>query len=118
MGSIHDDPIGYWPKEIFTHLGGGSSLIRYGGETFAPSNMASPPMGSGRLPKELFRNSGFMSELQIVDSEYKENDVNSDQMKLYSDSSSNCYDVLYHGYEGPVYKQAFLYGGPGGQCGV
>ncbi|CAL5215252.1 unnamed protein product [Lathyrus oleraceus] len=52
--------VGYWPKELFTHLSKGASLIRFGGQTYAPPNKDSPPMGSGRLPREKFINSDFM----------------------------------------------------------
>ncbi|XP_057443497.1 uncharacterized protein LOC130735575 [Lotus japonicus] len=110
--------LGYWPKEIFTHLRQGSSLIKYGGETFAPPNMISPPMGSGRLPKELFKNSCFISNLEIVDSNYNEVKVKPKDMKSNCDTTPNCYDVLYRGYEGSLYRQAFLFGGPGGKCGI
>ncbi|KAI5383516.1 uncharacterized protein LOC127106109 isoform X3 [Lathyrus oleraceus] len=107
--------IGYWPKELFTHLSKGASLIRFGGQTLSPPNKDSPPMGSGRLPKEKYRNSAFMEKLQIIDLEYNEVDVKSKDMKPYKDTNSDCYDLMYHGYEGPVFKQAFLYGGPGGR---
>ncbi|XP_027191321.1 protein neprosin-like isoform X2 [Cicer arietinum] len=110
--------IGYWPKELFTHLSTGASLIRFGGQTYAPPNMDSPPMGSGRLPKEKFKNSGFMGSLQIIDSDYNQNDVKPKDMKRYSDTDSNCYDLWYHGDEGPFWRQAFLYGGPGGKCNI
>lgn len=112
-----DVPVGYFPKEIFTHLSGGASLVRYGGETYAPPNMDSPPMGSGRLPQELFHNAAHISNLEFVDADYNEQEVDHADMKPYIDTSTNCYDLLYHGYEGPTYKQAFLFGGPGGQCG-
>ncbi|XP_057443407.1 uncharacterized protein LOC130735435 [Lotus japonicus] len=111
-------PVGYWPKGIFTHLSQGSSLIRYGGETFAPPNMISPPMGSGRLPKELYKNSGFIVNLEIVDSNYNKIQVNPKDMKSNCDTTPNCYDLLYHGYEGPIVQQSFLFGGPGGRCGI
>ncbi|XP_058734727.1 protein neprosin-like isoform X2 [Vicia villosa] len=106
---------GYWPKELFTHLSKGASLIRFGGQTYAPPNKDSPPMGSGRFPKERFRNSGLMGLLKIIDSEYNENDINPKYMKRYTDTNSNCYDLWYRGYEGDQYRQAFLYGGPGGR---
>ncbi|WJX54322.1 hypothetical protein P8452_40220 [Trifolium repens] len=111
--------VGYWPKELFTHLSTGASLIRFGGQTYASPNKDSPPMGSGRLPKEKFRNSAFMRNLEIIDSDYNEVDVNDRYMKPYTDTNSECYDLAYNGYQGPRYKQAFLYGGPGGpNCGI
>ncbi|CAK8577462.1 unnamed protein product [Lathyrus sativus] len=118
---IQDEAIytGYWPKELFTHLRKGASLIRFGGQTYAPPNKDNPPMGSGRLPKEKLKNSGFMGLLEIIDSEYNERDIKPEDMKKYTNSNSNCYDLAYRGYEGSVYRQAFLYGGPGGRnCNI
>lgn len=59
-----------------------------------------------------------MSNLEIIDSNYNEVRVNPKYMKSNCDTTPNCYDVQYHGYEGIVFAQAFLYGGPGGQCGI
>ncbi|XP_039684564.1 uncharacterized protein [Medicago truncatula] len=106
--------VGYWPKDLFTHLKEGASLIRFGGQTYSPPNKNIPPMGSGRFPKEKFTNSSFMARLKIIDSQRNEIDVKPEDMKPYRDTSTNCYDLEYHGYEGPLYRQAFLYGGPGG----
>jgi hypothetical protein len=110
--------VGYWPKELFNHLNTGASSIRFVGQTYAPPNKDSPPMGSGRLPKEKFRNSAFIQSLTIIDSEYNEVGVNDRDMKQYTDTNSNCYDLAYNGYQGPVYKQAFLFGGPGDEIVV
>ncbi|MCI01827.1 carboxyl-terminal peptidase, partial [Trifolium medium] len=111
--------VGYWPKELFSHLSTGASSIRFGGQTYSPPNKDSPPMGSGRLPKEKFRNSAFMMNLEIIDSEYNEVGVTDRDMKPYTNTNPECYDLAYNGYQGPVYKQAFLYGGPGGRnCGI
>jgi len=112
-------PVGYWPKELFSHLSTGASKIRFGGQTYAPPNTNSPPMGSGRLPKEKFENSGFMAILKIIDSQYNEVEVKPEDMKPYRDTNSDCYDLIYNGFEGRLYRQAFLYGGPGGRnCGI
>ncbi|AES79760.1 DUF239 domain protein [Medicago truncatula] len=103
--------IGYWPKEIFTHLREGASKIRFGGQTYAPPNKDCPPMGSGRFPKEKIINSGFMAKLTIIDSKYNEPAIKPEDMKPYKDTNTNCYDLEYHGDEGRLYKQAFFYGG-------
>nr|XP_027193177.1 uncharacterized protein LOC101511298 isoform X2 [Cicer arietinum] len=111
--------VGYWPKTLFTHLSNGASLIRFGGETYAPPNMDNPPMGTGRLPQEGFKYSGFMGLLDIIDSKYNEIEVKRSEIKKYSDANSKCYDLRYTGYQGTQYRQAFLYGGPGGSsCGI
>ncbi|XP_058736037.1 protein neprosin-like [Vicia villosa] len=107
--------LGYWPKELFSHLNSGASIVRFGGETYTPPVMDNPPMGSGRLPQEKVINSGFMSRIEIINSEYNETDVHPENMKINKGGNLNCYDLLYHGYEGKLNHQAFLYGGPGGK---
>ncbi|XP_058754929.1 protein neprosin-like [Vicia villosa] len=109
------DCFGYWPKEIFPYLSTGASIVRYGGETYTPPGMVSPPMGSGRLPQEKYINSGFMENIEIIDSEYNDIDTQPKNMKINKGSNLNCYDLLYHGDEGSYVHQAFLYGGPGGK---
>ncbi|XP_057418781.1 uncharacterized protein LOC130712991 [Lotus japonicus] len=109
--------IGYWPKNIFTHLKDGASWIQYGGETYTTPNLTSPPMGSGRLPREHFRNAAYFSNIKIVDSDYNEVDIQREDMETTILTNPNCYDLLYQGYQGKSHRQAFLFGGPGGQCG-
>nr|XP_027191253.1 uncharacterized protein LOC101489336 [Cicer arietinum] len=122
--SAHDNKsgylnIGYWPKEILTHLNQGASLVRFGGETFTPpNNMNSPPMGSGMLPQTHFGSSAYMSNLELFDSNYNSISVEPEFVTKNVDTNSNCYDLLYNGDQGSVFQQAFLFGGPGGQCGV
>ncbi|CAL5215278.1 unnamed protein product [Lathyrus oleraceus] len=106
---------GYFPKELFSHLSSGASIVRYGGETYTPPGMVSPPMGSGRLPQEKFRNSGFMERVEIINSEYNQIDINPRTMKINKDGNLSCYDLLYRGFEGGSARHAFLYGGPGGR---
>ncbi|GAU49538.1 hypothetical protein TSUD_74170 [Trifolium subterraneum] len=67
--------VGYWPKEIFTHLSTGASKVRFGGETFAAAITVSPPMGSGKLPQDGFQYSALMGLLQHIDTNYNEIDL-------------------------------------------
>ncbi|MED6139693.1 hypothetical protein PIB30_086191 [Stylosanthes scabra] len=113
-----DINIGYWPYELFNHISEGATFVRYGGETYAPPDCQSPPMGSGRLAEEKFKNAAFVARAMIVDSDYNENDIQIDDVDVYVDTPSSCYQVLYDGYQGDTYAQAFLFGGPGGNCGV
>ncbi|MCH83608.1 DUF239 domain protein [Trifolium medium] len=108
--------IGYWPKEMFNHLNNGASKVRFGGETYASSDLLSPPMGSGRLPKEGYQYSALFGKLQYIDSEYSHIDVIS--MKPFSDTKPDCYDLKYYDELGKVYRRALMYGGPGGKCDV
>lgn len=109
--------MGYWPKEVFTHLANGASVIRFGGETGSLPSMPSPPMGTGYLPEAKFLYSCFFADLRVLDSQFKEQEVKPEDMKIYRDTDPKCYDLVYPGYSGPDYRQAFLFGGPGGQCG-
>jgi hypothetical protein len=107
--------VGYWPKELFTHLNKGASVVRFMGQVYASRNLLNPPMGSGRLPKEGYNNAALFGKLMTIDSESTQSDVEPSDMKPYSDANSDCYDLLYYEYTGPKYRQAFLFGGPGGQ---
>ncbi|KAK2376270.1 hypothetical protein QL285_077080 [Trifolium repens] len=107
--------VGYWPKELFTHLREGASGVRFVGQVYAAPNLPYPPMGSGRLPKEGYANTALFGKLMTIDVESSQVDVNPGDMKSYNDANSNCYDLKYYEYSGTKYRQAFLFGGPGGQ---
>ncbi|KAF3448192.1 hypothetical protein FNV43_RR08905 [Rhamnella rubrinervis] len=108
------DRIGYWPKELFNHLGNGASVVRYGGTTGSPQGHSSPPMGNGKLPsgKSLFT-AGFFQEVKIMDSNYKMIDLQASDIRGDIDAPRTCYDLFFfqivasRGY-------VFGYGGPGG----
>nr|KYP69286.1 hypothetical protein KK1_008475 [Cajanus cajan] len=112
--------IGYWPKDIVPHLGNGASVIRFGGETGSMASVSNPPMGTGYLPEAKYRYACYFARLKILDSQFKEQEVKPDDMKIYRNADPKCYDLLYPGYSGEQHRQAFLYGGPGApadQCG-
>ncbi|XP_045820338.1 uncharacterized protein LOC123913593 [Trifolium pratense] len=109
--------VGYWPKEIFTHLSNGASKVRFGGETAAIT--VSPPMGSGRLPQDGFQYSALMGLLQHIDTNYNQIDLYPALLKVYNDAKKECYDLkFYEALGGKLYRRAILYGGPGGQCNL
>ncbi|CAJ2628541.1 unnamed protein product [Trifolium pratense] len=109
--------VGYWPKELFTHLSTGASKVRFGGETHASPNLWSPPMGSGRLPTDGYQYSSLFGRLQHIDSDSDRIDVIPEYMKSYNDAKKDCYDLKFYEHLGDLYRRAFLYGGPGGsQC--
>ncbi|KAL2330016.1 hypothetical protein Fmac_017597 [Flemingia macrophylla] len=110
--------VGYWPNRIFTHLANGASVIRFGGEAGAAFLSSSPPMGTGNLAEAKFRYACYFAKLQILDSESKLQEVQPEDMKIYLETDPKCYDLLYPGYTGPSHRQAFLFGGPGGNCGA
>ncbi|WJX80723.1 hypothetical protein P8452_63682 [Trifolium repens] len=110
--------VGYWPKEIFTHLSTRATKVRFGGETFGASSTWSPPMGSGRLPQDGFQYSALIGLLQHIDTDYDQIDVIPEYMKVYNDAKKECYDLKFYEELGKLYRRAILYGGPGGQCNL
>ncbi|KAF3448190.1 hypothetical protein FNV43_RR08903 [Rhamnella rubrinervis] len=106
--------IGYWPKELFNHLGNGASVVRYGGTTSSPQGHSSPPMGNGKLPsgKSPFT-AGFFQQVKLMDSNYKVIDLVASDIRGDIDAPRTCYDLFFfqiiasRGY-------VFGYGGPGG----
>ncbi|KAF8412540.1 hypothetical protein HHK36_000508 [Tetracentron sinense] len=111
--------IGYWPKEIFTHLNKGANYVRYGGMVYSTSGII-PPMGSSRWPDNFLRRSCYFSNIKIVNEENMLVDIDKSNMKKYTDNQ-HCYDLIYWGYEGKFLEQTFTFGGPSwtvGQCGI
>ncbi|KAF3449507.1 hypothetical protein FNV43_RR10235 [Rhamnella rubrinervis] len=106
--------IGYWPKELFNHLGNGASVVRYGGTTSSPQGHSSPPMGNGKLPSgESPFTAGFFQQVKLMDSNYKVIDLAASDIRGNIDAPRTCYDLFFfqiiasRGY-------VFGYGGPGG----
>lgn len=68
--------MGYWPKEIFTHLATGASLVRYGGAVYSPPIIRSPaPMGYGVMPDGSFNQACVFEHIQIVNADYQMVDI-------------------------------------------
>jgi hypothetical protein len=88
---------------LFTHLREGASGVRFVGQVYAAPNLPYPP------------NAALFGKLMTIDFESSQVDVNPGDMKSYNDANSNCYDLKYYEYSGTKYRQAFLFGGPGGQ---
>lgn len=88
-----------------------------GGETYSPTSLGHPPMGSGNFPFEGFKNAAYMRTIQVVN----ENNVlvdapynvitRTDLPRCYVgvDRATN-YDPE-RGFGRYIY-----YGGPGGRC--
>ncbi|XP_013624001.1 PREDICTED: uncharacterized protein LOC106329959 [Brassica oleracea var. oleracea] len=113
---ILNEVIGYWPKELFTHLNKGASLIRFGGNTFMSPDGISPPMGNGYFPVIDFQKSSYFLHVKVKNSNYQLVDIEDGKTRRYSDSYQ-CYRLTYWGY----FKSngvSFSFGGPGGDCGT
>ncbi|KAI3949826.1 hypothetical protein MKW92_046220, partial [Papaver armeniacum] len=122
IGNGDETPIGYWPKEIFTHLPY-ATLIKFGGIAGANQHVPSPPMGNGILPTDAYimEQTGFMRYLQILgekgDTHYF---GNSAVTKKDLETRSNCYDVMFRKYGAWKRREhgynSMIFGGPGGNC--
>ena len=78
--------VGYWPKELFTHLNKGASLVRFGGNTFTSPDGISPPMGNGHFPVISYFKSSHYVHVKVKNSNYKLVDIESRKARIYADS--------------------------------
>lgn len=110
-----DEIIGYWPRELFTHLNKGASLVRFGGNTFVSPDGISPPMGNGHFPVTDFQKSSSFVHVRVRNSKYQIIDI--EDRRIRSSADSKCFRLKYWGYS-KTDGVAFSFGGPGGNCGI
>ncbi|KAI3901895.1 hypothetical protein MKW92_020982, partial [Papaver armeniacum] len=114
---IISDTIGYWPKEIFTHLANNASIIRYGGIAGATPQTPSPPMGNGYLPQlQDYLKTANMMNMKYINKEGKTVNLNPYGVQTKHDTSVDCYNILFAGNLGGDREITMAYGGPGGMC--
>ncbi|XP_042507784.1 uncharacterized protein LOC122083914 [Macadamia integrifolia] len=111
--------VGYWPSEIFSDLRTHASSVSSGGEVYGPTNEPSPPMGSGHLPQAFnMRSATLARRFQVVDDKLQLLDPDYNDFKPHPDTPK-CYNVLRAFPWGrDIWKNSFLFGGPGGDCGA
>ncbi|XP_026377877.1 uncharacterized protein LOC113272219 [Papaver somniferum] len=91
--------IGYWPKDLFTHLAHNASIIRYGGIAGAVSKSPSPPMGNGQLPiykDSDIEKSGFMREMKVYNETGDTVYFDYTKTQTKQDARRDCYDLNYY----------------------
>ncbi|KAI3855925.1 hypothetical protein MKX03_027469 [Papaver bracteatum] len=128
--SVHRDPesgnwwfingkdnanIGYWPKEIFTHLAKNAYVIGYGGVAGADLVEPTPPMGYGYLPNINCTYTCCMAEMKVVDDRGRYLNFDTSKVQLDHDTEKRCYDIIFFGryiFQGIM----MFFGGPGGDC--
>lgn len=59
------EKIGYWPKELFTHVNDGVEVTEFGGWTLSSGDGLSPLMGSGLFPKKNYHKSLYFAPIQV-----------------------------------------------------
>ncbi|KAL6501146.1 hypothetical protein OROHE_025343 [Orobanche hederae] len=106
-----DKIVGYWPKEIFTHLADRATMIEWGGEIVdsRPNNKhTSTQMGSGHFAEDGYGKASYFRNLEIVDSENK---LGSAQGVETIAENPNCYNI--QSSNNKKWGSYFYYGGPG-----
>ncbi|KAF8085315.1 hypothetical protein N665_0672s0030 [Sinapis alba] len=110
---VDDEIIGYWPKELFTHLNKGASQVRLGGNTFISPDGISPPMGNGYFPLEDYQRSSSFFHVKLTNDKYQIMEAT----KIIRNADSKCFRLMDRPYTEENGK-SFSFGGPGGSCGV
>ncbi|KAI3967549.1 hypothetical protein MKW92_009249 [Papaver armeniacum] len=114
---ITDKTIGYWPKEIFTHLANNASIIRYGGVAGAKPQTPFPPMGNGYLPQlQDYSKTAYIREMKYIDEKGHSVNLNPYGVLTKQDTTLDCYNVLFAGNIGGDWEITMAFGGPGGMC--
>jgi hypothetical protein len=109
--------IGYWPKELFTHLSNEATIVKFGGLTFSYPDPIYPPMGNGYFPTRDLTGACYFLRMTTVDSGYNEVNLDQNQMDTFV-SNSSCYNLEYFGDFGRDVGHTISFGGPGGECGI
>ncbi|XP_019058033.1 PREDICTED: uncharacterized protein LOC109116625 [Tarenaya hassleriana] len=102
--------VGYFPKELFTHLQKGANFVRYGAISSDSGDGFGAPMGNGRFPTDDLSKSAYFSSIQLVGSDFNNAPVNGENMNVNA-KDQKCFQLNYRSV-GP----SFTYGGPGGSC--
>ncbi|EOA22852.1 hypothetical protein CARUB_v10003582mg [Capsella rubella] len=111
-----DEPVGYWPKELFDLIPNGVNMVGVGGAVeSSPSSGISPPMGNGHLPAKDDKDdmvSARVQDILVLDSSKKFRGIDYSKLEIMLDSEK-CYGLR----RGK--KHLFTFGGPGGNsCGI
>ncbi|MCL7034598.1 hypothetical protein MKW94_028857 [Papaver nudicaule] len=111
---INDITVGYWPKEIFTHLADNALTVRYGGIAGNEPQAPAPPMGNRYLPQlQDYSKTAFMTRMMYVDEKGKIVDINPDNIQTKRNTTLDSYDILFAGNIGGEYDITMAFGGPG-----
>ncbi|KAK2632633.1 hypothetical protein EUGRSUZ_L01300 [Eucalyptus grandis] len=104
---IQDENVGYWHKDLFTHLKGPAEAIHWGGEIV------------NTKPRVLIRFGGasYFRHLKFLDDGFIERDPVNLQTFV---TKPNCYDLLLYMDPPGTFGVNFYYGGPGfsSQCPI
>ncbi|XP_042472156.1 uncharacterized protein LOC122054789 [Zingiber officinale] len=104
-------PLGYFPKEILPKMNDYADIIQMGGRVKSPSNVPSPPMGSGHPSNEGPNKAAYFIEIQFIDQSNNWFVLNPKDI-LPGIDIGDYYNISYNQYVDDKY--VFAYGGGGG----
>ncbi len=107
--------VGYYPSSLFNDAGMKpfADNVLFGGEVLddeSPS-VTTTDMGSGKLPKDGFRQAAWLSRLHYFNSSYAYIDTNLSATLIVPDT--NAYDIQIIRSSNPDWRTHLFYGGPG-----
>ncbi|KAI3941304.1 hypothetical protein MKW92_033535 [Papaver armeniacum] len=111
-----DESIGYWPKELFTHMRSNASVIRYGGIAGGKIKNQTPQMGNGHFATWETTKSCNMRGMKIYNYKGEPKLFLASRVKLRQDTTTKCYDQKFWGWDPDQFGLTVSFGGPGGNC--
>ncbi|XP_074293588.1 protein neprosin-like [Silene latifolia] len=111
-----NEPMGYWPKELFPTLKYGAKVVQLGGKVYSPPNLHKyTPMGSGAFVVNDFLRTCYASNIKFVNSDNMFHIPKTVPMQLAADIPDT-YKADYLGdaslHHHPEREYTFLFGGP------
>ncbi|MCL7046962.1 hypothetical protein MKW94_006901 [Papaver nudicaule] len=115
INGVDNAKIGYWPKEIFTHLTNNASVIGFGGVAGADVGEPTPPMGHGHLPVFNSKYTCCMLNMKVADNRGNYVKFDTSKVNLNQNTRTSCYDLIFPGND--FFRGiTMFFGGPGGDC--
>ncbi|KAI3949968.1 hypothetical protein MKW92_017080 [Papaver armeniacum] len=115
VNGVDNAKIGYWPKELFTHLEKNASVIGYGGVAGADLGELTPPMGHGHPPVFDSQYTCCMLNMKVANDRGDFVDFDTSKVQLNRDTKTSCYDLIFPGRD-LLNGIIMFFGGPGGDC--
>lgn len=115
INGVENTNIGYWPKELFTHLENDASVISYGGIAGGDIGDSFPPMGHEHLPISDPKYTTCITDMKVSEKHGIFLDFDTSKVQLTRNAKASCYDLIFYGKD-TMYGIMMFFGGPGGNC--
>ncbi|XP_074283567.1 protein neprosin-like [Silene latifolia] len=111
-----NEPVGYWPNELFPTMKPGARVVQLGGKVYSPPNLhKDAPMGSGAFVADDFMRTCYAANIEFVNSENLFHVPKTVSMQVTADIP-NTYKADYLGdaakHHHPERGYTLLFGGP------